>query len=81
VLSLSCGLLLDEESEDQDEFPEQGILLPDGHLATKLLQGEGSEELARDLRKHFKKVAWMQPKATRSESREMYLVALNRKLA
>jgi len=56
-------------------------LLPDGHLVTKLLQGEGSEELARDLRKHFKKVAWMQPKATRSESREMYLVALNRKPA
>ena len=45
----------------------------------KLLQGAGSEDLVRELRAHFKKVAWMQPKATRSESREMFIVALGRK--
>ena len=73
--------MTDEEPEDEEGgLPEQGLLLPEGHLVAKLLQGDGSEELAKDMRKHFRKVAWMQPKATRSESREMYLVALGRKL-
>ena len=58
---------------------EQGVLLAEGHLVAKLLQGEGSDKLAQDLRTHFRKVAYMQPKATRSESREIYLVALHRK--
>lgn len=60
---------------------KQGMLLPDGHLVAKLLQGQGSEELAKELKEHFRKVAWMQPKATRGESREMYIVALNRRHA
>ena len=60
-------------------LPEEGLLLPDGHLVAKLLQGAGSEELVRELRAHFKKVAWMQPQATRSESREMFVVALGRR--
>ncbi len=60
-------------------LPEEGVLLPDGHLVAKLLQGAGSEDLVRELRPHFKKVSWMQPKATRSASREMFVVALGRK--
>ena len=69
----------DDDLEDDGGLPEQGLLLPEGHLVAKLLQGSGSDELAMDLRKHFRKVAWMQPRATRSQSREMYLVASNRK--
>ena len=58
---------------------EHGLLLPGGNLAVKLLQGSGSEQLAKLLRPHFHKVAWARPKATRSESREVYLVGLQRK--
>ncbi len=76
----ACCMIAEEEPEDEEGgLPKQGLLLPEGHLVAKLLQGEGSDAMAKDLRKHFRKVAWMQPKATRSESREMYLVALGRK--
>lgn len=56
-----------------------GLLLPNGHLVMKLLQGAGSQEFAQQLRKHFDKVAWARPAATRSESREIYLLGLGRK--
>ena len=45
----------------------------------KLLQGAGSQDFAQQLQRHFTKVSWVQPKATRQESREMYLVGLNRR--
>ena len=69
----------DEVLRAEVTLPEEGVLLPDGHLVAKLLQGEGSDNLVRELKMHFKKVSWMQPKATRSESREMFIVALKRK--
>lgn len=56
-----------------------GVLLPGGHFVVKLLQGTGSQELAKQLQRHFAKVSWVQPEATRQESREMYLVGLSRK--
>ncbi|EIE24057.1 23S ribosomal RNA methyltransferase [Coccomyxa subellipsoidea C-169] len=56
-----------------------GVLLPGGHFVVKLLQGSGSQEFAQELRQHFAKVTWVQPAATRQESREMYLVGLNRR--
>lgn len=56
-----------------------GLLLPKGHLVMKLLQGAGSQEFAQQLRQHFTKVAWARPAATRSESREIYLLGLGRK--
>lgn len=55
-----------------------GVLLAGGHLVVKLLQGSGSQEFAAQLRRQFTKVSWVQPKATRQESREMYLVGLDR---
>lgn len=58
-----------------------GVLLPGGHLVLKLLHGSGSEELCAQLKRHFEKVSWVQPKATRQESREMYLVGIRRTLA
>ena len=42
-------------------------------------QGAGSQEFAQQLRQHFNKVAWARPAATRSESREIYLLGLGRK--
>ena len=43
------------------------------------MQGSGSQELAAALRYHFHQVCWARPAATRSESREMYLLGLMRR--
>ena len=51
-----------------------------GDLVVKVLEGEGSvETLTRAAKPHFARVNWFKPKATRSESRETYLVARGRK--
>lgn len=49
------------------------------HVCCVLGQGAGSQEFAQQLRQHFSKVAWARPAATRSESREIYLLGLGRK--
>ncbi|KAK9863447.1 hypothetical protein WJX84_004307 [Apatococcus fuscideae] len=56
-----------------------GCLRQHGNLVIKLLQGSGSELFAKQLQPHFKKVAWMQPEASRRASREMYLLGLRRR--
>ncbi len=59
---------------------ESGVLRDGGDLVVKVLEGEGSvETLTRAAKPHFAKVHWFKPKATRSESRETYLVARGRK--
>jgi 23S rRNA (uridine2552-2'-O)-methyltransferase len=61
---------------------ESGVLRYGGDLVVKVLEGEGSlETLTRTAKPHFIKVNWFKPKATRSESRETYLVARGRKSA
>ena len=61
---------------------ESGVLRDGGDLVVKVLEGEGSvETLTRAAKPHFAKVNWFKPKATRSESRETYLVARGRKSA
>ena len=42
-------------------------------------QGAGTQEFAAELRRDFAKVAWHRPKATRSESKEVFLLGLKRK--
>ena len=49
---------------------------PDQQMSS--MQGSGSQELAAALRRHFQKVCWARPAATRSESRETYLLGLKR---
>ena len=39
----------------------------------------GTQEFAAELRRDFAKVAWHRPKATRSESKEVFLLGLKRK--
>lgn len=51
------------------------LLKPKGDFVTKLFQGEGFEAYLIQLRKHFQKVLIRKPKASRPESREVYLVA------
>jgi 23S rRNA (uridine2552-2'-O)-methyltransferase len=50
-------------------------LVEGGTLVTKLFQGTGFDELVAAVRRRFKRVAVRKPKASRPESREVYLVA------
>lgn len=50
-------------------------LKPGGGLVVKTFQGEGFDQLLRALRAGFAVVASRKPKASRPESRELYLVA------
>jgi len=51
------------------------VLKPDGAFVTKLFQGEGFDVLVAQLRKEYKSVKVRKPPASRSRSREVYLVA------
>ena len=51
------------------------ILKPGGDLLLKAFQGEGIDVFTRELRQHFATVKTLKPKASRSESREIYLLA------
>jgi 23S rRNA (uridine2552-2'-O)-methyltransferase len=53
------------------------VLRPGGDLLLKAFQGEGIDAYTRDLRTHFKTVKTVKPKASRPESREIYLLARN----
>lgn len=50
-------------------------LVEGGTLVTKLFQGTGFDDLVAAVRRRFKRVAVRKPKASRPESREVYLVA------
>jgi len=53
------------------------VLKPGGDLLLKAFQGEGIDVFTRELRTHFASVKTLKPKASRSESREIYLLARN----
>ena len=50
-------------------------LKPRGQLVVKIFQGEGVEDWVRNLRKKYAKIRMLKPKASRPDSREVYLVA------
>lgn len=50
-----------------------------GNLLIKLFQGKGTDDYLRDIRGHFDKVRIIKPKASRSNSREIYMLATNLK--
>lgn len=50
-------------------------LKPGGDFLTKAFQGEGIDAFVRELRESFKTVKTVKPKASRPESREIYLLA------
>jgi 23S rRNA (uridine2552-2'-O)-methyltransferase len=56
------------------------VLKPGGSFVCKVFQGEGIDEFVIDVRKSFKRVRVMKPKASRAGSREVYLVARNYQL-
>jgi 23S rRNA (uridine2552-2'-O)-methyltransferase len=51
------------------------VLRPGGALLLKGFQGEGIDAFTRELKRHFKIVKTLKPKASRPESREIYLLA------
>jgi 23S rRNA (uridine2552-2'-O)-methyltransferase len=51
------------------------VLKPGGTLLTKMFQGEGLRELEQEIRQHFGRLRTIKPKASRPESREIYLLA------
>lgn len=53
----------------------QKILCPGGNFLTKAFQGSGIEELVSDARQHFKQIKHLKPDASRSRSREVYILA------
>jgi 23S rRNA (uridine2552-2'-O)-methyltransferase len=53
------------------------ILKPGGNFVCKVFQGEGFDEFVRDARNSFERVRVFKPEASRSASREVYLVARN----
>lgn len=53
----------------------QRVLKPNGNMLIKVFHGEGFEELMANIRQLFKKVVARKPSASRSQSREMYVLA------
>jgi 23S rRNA (uridine2552-2'-O)-methyltransferase len=51
------------------------VLRPGGDFLVKAFQGEGIAAFTRELKAHFKTVKTIKPKASRPESREIYLLA------
>ncbi|CAG9463591.1 unnamed protein product [Pedinophyceae sp. YPF-701] len=59
--------------------PEDGVLVSGGNFVAKILEGEGFPEFLGIVKQRFKKVKAIRPKATRSMSREVFVVAMERK--
>ena len=55
-------------------------LKPGGNFLVKLFQGEGSDDYIRQVRPLFNKVQVRKPKASRPRSREVYLLARDRRV-
>ena len=54
-------------------------LKPTGGFLTKVFQGEGFDVFLGEIKKQFKKVAVRKPKASRDRSREVYILATERR--
>jgi len=55
------------------------LLAPGAHFLGKIFQGSGFDEILADLKKRFSKVRIIKPRATRKQSKEIFLVAMNKK--
>ncbi|CAM6120434.1 unnamed protein product [Calypogeia fissa] len=82
TLNLALSSNAKEEVQADPNFDFQsgkGLLLPRGNMVIKILEGEDSSEFLRLCKPCFKSVTWFRPKATKSTSREIYLIAGGRK--
>jgi 23S rRNA (uridine2552-2'-O)-methyltransferase len=55
------------------------FLVPGGHFLGKIFQGPGFDEMVKELKSRFGKVKGIKPRATRKESKEIFLVATDKK--
>ncbi|WP_041404517.1 RlmE family RNA methyltransferase [Rickettsia massiliae] len=55
------------------------VLKPSGHFIAKIFRGGAENELLNKVKREFKTVKHFKPSSSRSESTEIYLVALNKK--
>jgi 23S rRNA (uridine2552-2'-O)-methyltransferase len=55
------------------------LLVPGGHFLGKIFQGPGFDEMVKELKSRFGKVKGIKPRATRKESKEIFLVATDKK--
>lgn len=92
-LALGDGALavLDDDDDDGDDDEENfkaenfatdpGVLRKGGSLVVKLLEGPGGgrENLQKVCKPQFDNVKWFRPKATRRESKEVFLIATGRR--
>jgi len=56
------------------EFADR-VLVPGGDLLVKLFQGEGFDQIIRDTRSRYARVSTRKPRASRTRSAEIYLLA------
>jgi 23S rRNA (uridine2552-2'-O)-methyltransferase len=56
------------------EFADR-VLVPGGDLLVKLFQGEGFDQIIRDARRRYARVSTRKPRASRTRSAEIYLLA------
>jgi 23S rRNA (uridine2552-2'-O)-methyltransferase len=61
------------------EFARE-VLAPGGDLLLKLFQGAGADEFRKELVKHFQRVIVRKPGASKSASRELYVLARGHKV-
>jgi 23S rRNA (uridine2552-2'-O)-methyltransferase len=55
------------------------LLVPGASFLSKIFQGSGFDEMVRELKSRFGKVKVIKPRATRSQSKEIYLLAMDKK--
>ncbi|XP_040993520.1 ribosomal RNA large subunit methyltransferase E [Juglans microcarpa x Juglans regia] len=74
-LAVGGAALLDDKLDGStSDTDNKGLLHAGGHLVIKLLESEDVQEFSRICKPLFRKASWLRPKATRSSSREIYLI-------
>ena len=64
-----------EVNKAEEELRRVRQKLANGDFLAKAFQGEGIDSFTRELKRHFRTVKTMKPRASRPESREIYLLA------
>ncbi|UCE83025.1 MAG: RlmE family RNA methyltransferase [Deltaproteobacteria bacterium] len=55
------------------------LLLPGSHFLGKIFQGSGYDEIVKELKGKYRKVRGIKPRATRKQSKEIFLLAMDKK--
>jgi 23S rRNA (uridine2552-2'-O)-methyltransferase len=76
--------LVDEQASlalaEKASILAQKLLYPQGNLLIKVFQGGDLNQLLAELKTHYTKVHLIRPQATRKESREIYILGLDKKI-